>query len=90
MDFYLHVADMAGNLSNSPAALYALDTSGPSLFATTPDDGNNAAPGSDLVMMFAETVSKGKGYIRIVNDTYAASTFVAAEWEANYYNRSRT
>lgn len=28
--------------------------------------------------------------IRIVNDTYAASTFVAAEWEANYYNRSRT
>lgn len=28
--------------------------------------------------------------IRIVNDTYASSTFVAAEWEANYYNRSRT
>lgn len=28
--------------------------------------------------------------IRIVNDTYAASTILAAEWEANYYNRSRT
>lgn len=28
--------------------------------------------------------------IRIVNDTYAASTFIGAEWEANYYNRSRT
>ena len=27
--------------------------------------------------------------IRIVNDTYAASTILAAEWEANYYNRAR-
>lgn len=27
--------------------------------------------------------------IRIANDTHVASTFVAAEWEANYYNRAR-
>lgn len=27
--------------------------------------------------------------IRVINDTYAASTFIGAEWEANYYNRAR-
>lgn len=28
--------------------------------------------------------------IKVINDTYAAFTFSGAEWEANYYNRSRT
>lgn len=28
--------------------------------------------------------------IRIVNDTHVASTFVSAEWEAQYHNRARS
>ena len=63
--------DAAGNTSTSASSLLTLDSTAPTTLSTTPISPKFAAPTSNLVMQFDEAVSKGTGYIRIVNDTDA-------------------
>ena len=72
------VTDAAGNSTNTNVLQVTVDLVAPTLLSLAPlDDTASVAPATTLELAFSETVAKGSGNVRIVDDTLHTSTSIA-------------